>query len=37
MLDNRAAGVSIASLLQVIILSKLDLTILVDSFITRNH
>jgi hypothetical protein len=36
-LDNRAAGVSIASLPQVIILSKLDLIILVDSFITGNY
>jgi hypothetical protein len=36
-LDNRAAGVSITSLLQVIILSKLDLIILVNSFIARNY
>jgi hypothetical protein len=37
MLDNRTAGVSTASLSQVIILNKLDLIILVDSFIARNH
>jgi hypothetical protein len=37
MLDNRAAGISIAGLPQVIILSKLDLTILVNYFITRNY
>jgi hypothetical protein len=36
-LDNKTAGVSITSLPQVIILSKLDLIILVDSFITRNY
>jgi hypothetical protein len=36
-LDNRTAGVSIASLLQVIILSKLDLIILVDSFTAGNY
>jgi hypothetical protein len=35
--DSRTAGVSIASLPQVIILSKLDPIILVDSSITRNH
>jgi hypothetical protein len=36
-LDNRAAGVSIAGLPQVIILSKLDLTILINYFITGNY
>jgi hypothetical protein len=36
-LNNKTAGVSIASLFQVIVLNKLDLIILVDSFITRNH
>jgi hypothetical protein len=35
--DNRIIGVFIASLPQVIILSKLDPTILVNYFITRNH
>jgi hypothetical protein len=35
--DNKAAGISIAGLPQVIILSKLDLIILVNSFITGNH
>jgi hypothetical protein len=37
MLDNRAAGISIVGLSQVIILNKLDPTILVNSFITGNH
>jgi hypothetical protein len=37
MLDNRAAGISIVSLPQVTILSKLDLIILVNSFIAGNH
>jgi hypothetical protein len=37
MLDNRAAGVFITSLSQVIALSKLDLIILVDSSIIRNY
>jgi hypothetical protein len=37
MLDNRAAGISIASLSQVTILSKLDPIILVDSFTAGNH
>jgi hypothetical protein len=37
MLDNRAAGVFIASLPQVIILSKLDLIILVDSSTAGNY
>jgi hypothetical protein len=37
MLDNKTAGVSIASLPQVIILSKLDPTILVASFTTGNY
>jgi hypothetical protein len=37
MLDNRTAGISIASLPQVIILNKLDLIILVDSSIIRNY
>jgi hypothetical protein len=36
-LDNRIIGISIAGLLQVIILSKLDLTISVNYFITRNY
>jgi hypothetical protein len=36
-LDNRTAGVFTTSLSQVIVLNKLDLTILVDSFITRNY
>jgi hypothetical protein len=36
-LDNRTIGVSTAGLFQVIILSKLDPTILVNSFITRNY
>jgi hypothetical protein len=36
-LNNKTAGVSIASLFQVIVLNKLDPIILVDSFITRNH
>jgi hypothetical protein len=35
--NNRAVGVSITSLSQVIILNKLDLIILVDSSIIRNH
>jgi hypothetical protein len=35
--DNRAVEIFIASLSQVIILSKLDLIILVNSFIARNH
>jgi hypothetical protein len=35
--DNRTAGVSIASLFQVIILSKLDPTILVNSFTAGNY
>jgi hypothetical protein len=35
--DNRAIEIFIASLSQVIILSKLDLIILVNSFIARNH
>jgi hypothetical protein len=35
--DSRAAGISIASLPQVTALSKLDPTILVDSFIAGNH
>jgi hypothetical protein len=35
--DNRTAGISITSLPQVIILSKLDLIILVNSFIARNY
>jgi hypothetical protein len=37
MLDNRTAGVFIAGLTQVTALSKLDPTILVDSFIAGNH
>jgi hypothetical protein len=37
MLDNRAAGVSITGLPQVIALSKLDLIILVNSFIIGNY
>jgi hypothetical protein len=37
MLDNRAAGVSITGLPQVIALSKLDPTILVDSSIAGNY
>jgi hypothetical protein len=37
MLDNKTAGVFTAGLPQVIILSKLDLTILVNYFITRNY
>jgi hypothetical protein len=37
MLDNKAAGVSIAGLPQVIALSKLDLTISVNYFITGNY
>jgi hypothetical protein len=37
MLDNRAVGISIASLSQVIALSKLDPTILVNSSIARNY
>jgi hypothetical protein len=37
MLDNRAAGVSIIGLPQVIILSKLDPTILVNSSIAGNY
>jgi hypothetical protein len=37
MLDNRAAGISIAGLPQVIILSKLDLIILVNCFIAGNY
>jgi hypothetical protein len=36
-LDNRAAGISITGLPQVIILSKLDLIILVNSSIAGNH
>jgi hypothetical protein len=36
-LDNRTAGVSITSLLQVIALSKLDPIILVNSSIAGNH
>jgi hypothetical protein len=36
-LDNRIVGVSIAGLFQVIVLSKLDLIILVNCFITKNH
>jgi hypothetical protein len=35
--DNKTAGVSIVGLSQVIILSKLDLIILVDSSIARNY
>jgi hypothetical protein len=35
--DNRTAGVSIAGLPQVIILSKLDPIILVNSSIAGNH
>jgi hypothetical protein len=35
--DNKAAGVSTISLLQVIALSKLDLIILVDSSIAGNY
>jgi hypothetical protein len=35
--DNRAAGVSIVGLPQVIALSKLDPIILVDSFIAGNY
>jgi hypothetical protein len=35
--DNKTAGVSIAGLPQVIILSKLDPTILVNSSIIRNY
>jgi hypothetical protein len=37
MLDNRTAGVFIISLPQVIIFSKLDLIILINSSITRNY
>jgi hypothetical protein len=37
MLDNKTAGISITSLPQVITLSKLDLTILVNCFIAGNH
>jgi hypothetical protein len=37
MLDNRAVGISITSLSQVIILSKLDLFILVNSSIAGNY
>jgi hypothetical protein len=37
MLDNKIARVFIAGLPQVIVLSKLDLIILVNYFITRNH
>jgi hypothetical protein len=37
MLDNRAAGVSIAGLPQVIALSKLDPIILVNSSIAGNY
>jgi hypothetical protein len=36
-LDNRAAGIFITSLSQVIILNKLDLIILVNSSIARNY
>jgi hypothetical protein len=35
--DNRTAGISIASLPQVIILNKLDPIILIDSFIIGNY
>jgi hypothetical protein len=35
--DNRTAGISTTSLSQVIALSKLDPTILVNSFITKNY
>jgi hypothetical protein len=37
MLNNKTIRVSITSLSQVIILNKLDLIILVDSFIIRNY
>jgi hypothetical protein len=37
MLDNKIAGISIAGLPQVIILSKLDLIILVNYFIAGNY
>jgi hypothetical protein len=37
MLDNKAAGIFTTSLPQVIVLSKLDLIILVDSSITGNY
>jgi hypothetical protein len=37
MLDNRTAGISIAGLSQVIVLSKLDLIILVNSSIAGNY
>jgi hypothetical protein len=37
MLDNKTVGLSIAGLFQVIALSKLDPTILVNYFIARNH
>jgi hypothetical protein len=37
MLDNKAAGVSTTGLPQVIILSKLDPTILVNSSTTGNY
>jgi hypothetical protein len=36
-LDNRIIGISIAGLPQVIVLSKLDLTILVNCFIAGNY
>jgi hypothetical protein len=37
MLDNRVAGVFIAGLPQVIVLSKLDLIILINYFIAKNY
>jgi hypothetical protein len=37
MLDNRTAGISIAGLFQIIALNKLDLIILVNSFIAGNY
>jgi hypothetical protein len=37
MLDNRAAGVSIARKPQVVVFQKLNLIVLIDTFIVGNH